>query len=336
MTLPTRGSEDHLVVSEVLMTETQQKILIVDDTPANIQVLNAVLHNDYIIFFATNGPDALCIARREVPDLILLDIMMPEMDGYEVCARIKSDPRTEQIPVIFITAMNDEAAETKGLECGAIDYITKPISPPVVKVRVKNHLQLKHHRDILIKLSRELDNKNQELNLLAREDALTGLANRRYFDEVLDREIKRAARSRQLLSLILCDVDFFKNYNDHYGHVAGDICLRAIGQFLSGTLKRAGDLPARYGGEEFAVIIPDTSPGNAWKLAEKFRLGIVAQAIPHAFSAAGDVVTLSFGIVEAQPTKERGAEWFISMADKALYQAKEKGRNRVEGSNVDL
>jgi diguanylate cyclase (GGDEF)-like protein len=311
------------------MQAGRQKILIIDDTPANIQILNEFLQQDYAIFFSTNGPDGVRIARQELPDLILLDIMMPEMDGYEVCAKIKADPLTRQIPLIFITAMNAEEDEAKGLDAGAIDYIAKPVSAPIVKARVKNHLELKRHRDELKKLTVELDKKNQELNMLAREDALTGLANRRYFDEVLDAEIKRASRSRQLLSLILCDVDFFKSYNDHYGHVAGDRCLQAIGKILRRNFKRISDLPARYGGEEFAVIFPDTPPGNAGQLAEKLRHTMIEEAIPHAFSAAAEFVTLSFGVVEALPTRERDAAWYINAADKALYQAKENGRNQV-------
>lgn len=145
------------------MHENQQKILIIDDTPANIQILNEILQGDYTIFFATNGPDGIRIAQREEPDLILLDIMMPGMDGYEVCAEIKADQGTRQIPVIFITAMSDEEDEAKGLECGAIDYITKPVSPPVVKARVKNHLELKRHRDTLEELTLDLGDKNREL-----------------------------------------------------------------------------------------------------------------------------------------------------------------------------
>lgn len=145
------------------MQEERQKILIVDDTPANIQILHEILQSDYVIFFATNGPDALRIVQREIPDLILLDIMMPVMDGYEVCTRIKADPRTHQIPVIFITAMTDEGDEAKGLECGAIDYITKPISPPIVTARVRNHLELKGQRDALEELSLELVDKNRQL-----------------------------------------------------------------------------------------------------------------------------------------------------------------------------
>lgn len=307
----------------------RQKILIIDDTPANIEILNAFLKNDYAIFFSTNGAEGIRIAQLERPDLILLDIMMPGMDGYEVCAKIKADFHTCKIPIIFITSMNNVEDEEKGLLVGAIDYITKPISPPIVKARIRNHLELKRHRDTLERLSIELETKNQELNFQAREDALTGLANRRYFNESLDAEIKRARRTGQMLSLILCDVDFFKNYNDHYGHLAGDYCLKAVGQILRHTFKRVSDLAARYGGEEFAVIFPDTPPGNAGMLAERLRQAMIAQAIPHAFSAAADVVSLSFGVVEATPTGERGADWYINEADKALYQAKGNGRNQV-------
>jgi len=311
------------------MKVVRQKILIIDDTAANIQILHAVLQDAYSIFFATSGRDGIEMARKELPDLILLDIMMPEMDGYAVCTKLKGDPLTRQIPLIFITTMSNIEDEMKGLALGAIDYITKPFSPPIVNARVKNHLELKRQRDLLEKVTVELDKKNLALNLLAREDALTGLANRRYFNEVLESERKRAIRSRQLLSLILCDVDFFKSYNDHYGHVAGDKCLQVIGQILLQTFKRAGDLPARYGGEEFAIIFPDTPPGNAGLLAEKLRQGMMAQALPHAFSTAAEVVTLSFGVVEAQPNSERNAEWYINEADKALYRAKERGRNQV-------
>ena len=317
------------------MEAERHKILIIDDVPANIQIMHAVLRDDYAVFFATSGSDGIRMAQKELPDLILLDIMMPDMDGYEVCTKIKSDPLTSQIPVIFITAMSNMEDEAKGLKLGAIDYITKPFSPPIVNARVKNHLELKRHRDILAKLTGELEKKNRELNLLAREDALTGLANRRYFDEVLETEIKRAGRSRQLLSLVLCDVDFFKSYNDHYGHVAGDKCLQTIGQVLLRIFKRASDLPARYGGEEFAVIFPDTPPGNAGQLIEKLRHAMIEQAIPHSLSAASAFVTLSYGVVEAQPTGERNAAWYINEADKALYRAKENGRNQVAIASFD-
>jgi len=310
-------------------SQGRQKILIVDDTLANIEILHKVLQGDYEVFFAKSGRDGLRVVKREMPDLILLDIMMPVMDGYQVCAQLKADPQTRDIPVIFVTAMGSEEDERKGLDCGAIDYLTKPISPPIVRARVRNHLELKRNRDLLEALGRELTDKNLELEKLARQDVLTGLANRRHFNEVLDAEIKRAIRTDLPLSLILCDVDFFKSYNDHYGHLAGDQCLRVIGEILLSTFKRAGDLPARYGGEEFAVILPDTPLVKAELLAEKLRRRVIEQAMPHAFSEVLEFVSFSVGVVGAQATKERNAEWFIGAADRAMYGSKENGRNRV-------
>jgi len=309
--------------------QQRQKVLVVDDTRANIEILYKILQADYEVFFAKNGRDGLRVVQREIPDLILLDIMMPEMDGYQVCRELKADPATASIPVIFITAMGSEEDETKGLDCGAIDYLTKPISPPIVRARVRNHLELKRSRDLLEALGRELTEKNLELKRIAREDGLTSLANRRYFDEMLDAELKRAFRSRQFLSLILCDVDFFKRYNDHYGHVAGDECLKQIGAALRCTFQRAGDVTARYGGEEFAVILPETAPEKAAQLAEKLRLKMLDLALPHAASETIGVVSLSIGVVGSQVTTERNGQWFIDQADQALYLSKERGRNRV-------
>ena len=321
--------------SGALQASGRHKILIVDDTTANIEILYKILHGEYDVYFAKNGRDGIKVVQREMPDLILLDIMMPEMDGYQVCTQLKADPLTASIPVIFITAMGSEEDETKGLDYGAIDYLTKPISPPIVRARVRNHLELKRSRDTLEALGRELVDKNLELKKLAREDGLTGLANRRHFNEILEAEIKRAYRTRQFLSLILCDVDYFKRFNDFYGHVAGDKCLQVIGATLLSTFMRAGDLPARYGGEEFAVILPETTPDSAEKLAEKLRQKVVARAIPHAQSDALEVVSFSIGVVGAQVTRERNAEWFISTADRALYDSKENGRNRVTAAEVN-
>jgi diguanylate cyclase (GGDEF)-like protein len=314
---------------EVLGPPKRQKILIIDDTLANIEILHKILQGDYDIFFAKNGADGVRIVKQESPDLILLDIMMPDMDGYQVCAVLKGDPKTASIPVIFITAMGSDEDETKGLECGAIDYITKPISPPIVKARVKNHLELKRNRDLLEELALELSKKNRELGILAREDGLTGLANRRHFNEVLEAELKRAVRNRQCLSLILCDVDYFKKYNDQYGHVTGDKCLQNIGAIMRANFKRAGDLPARYGGEEFAVILPETAPDKAVQLAERLCLALVARALPHSVTGVQGLVTLSAGVVGGQASLEHNAEWFISQADQALYRSKENGRNQV-------
>jgi len=307
----------------------KQKILIIEDTLANIEILFKILQDEYDVFFAKSGADGVRIAQRELPDLVLLDIMMPEMDGFQVCALLKDDPLTSNIPVIFITALGRDEDEAKGLAYGAIDYLTKPISPAIVKARVRNHLELKRTRDLLQLLTLELGEKNRELEILARGDALTGLANRRYFDEVLDTEIKRARRNGQSLSLVMCDVDFFKNYNDHLGHVAGDKCLKAIGEIMRAGFKRAGDLPARYGGEEFAAILPETPPDKAAQLAERLRLELIARALPHPDTGELGLVTMSIGVVGGSVSGERDAEWFVREADRALYCSKEGGRNRV-------
>jgi diguanylate cyclase (GGDEF)-like protein len=307
----------------------RQKILIIDDTAANIQVLSEFLSEEYTVYFATSGEKGLELANGKMPDLILLDIMMPEMDGYQVCLRLKGAEATRHIPVIFITAMASIEEEAMGLEIGAIDYITKPISPPVVKIRVRNHLELKRHSDMLELLSAELALKNRQLDILARQDGLTGLANRRCFDEALDAEIRRAVRSRKPLSLILCDIDYFKPYNDHYGHLAGDDCLRSIGALLRTLFQRAGDLPSRYGGEEFAVILPDTTADEALHLSDTLCSEVHKLSLPHAFSDVAGVVTISVGVVSSIVSSGQTAEWFADQADKALYRSKDAGRNRV-------
>lgn len=305
-----------------------QKILIVDDTPANIEILYKILKGEYDILFAKSGADGIRIARQQLPDLILLDIMMPEMDGYEVCKVLKRDALTAHIPVVFVTAMGSEEDETKGLGMGAIDYITKPISPPIVLARVRNHLELKLKSDLLEKLTRELEGKNRELEILAREDALTHVANRRQFNEMMQAEIQRAMRNERHLSLILCDIDHFKKFNDMYGHLAGDRCLQLLGALMKSCFKRAGELPARYGGEEFAVILPDTSLRQAGEHAERLRRVLLEQALPHAGSDQG-VVTISAGVAGARLERWHDIEWFISEADRALYRSKTAGRNRV-------
>ena len=226
------------------MEPARQTVLIVDDAPANIEVLSEALSDEYEVLFATSGQDALDVAAEQHPDLILLDVMMPEMDGYEVCTRLKGDTKTQTIPIIFVTAMDHEEEETKGLNVGAIDYLAKPIRPAIVRARVRNHLELKRYRD--------------NLECLSSTDGLTGIANRRRFDEFLDREWLRARRCQTPLSLILMDIDLFKGYNDHYGHLAGDDCLRHLAREMTACLRRPTDLVARYGGEEFACLLPDT------------------------------------------------------------------------------
>lgn len=236
------------------MKTERSNVLIVDDSRTNIAIMKDILSEDHEVFSALTGKDALKIARQENVDLILLDVVMPEMDGYEVCKRLKADPVTKNIPVIFVTSMSEMGDETKGLELGAIDYMIKPVRAPIIKARVRNHLELKKYRDFLENLSMV--------------DGLTGVWNRRHFNEVLDKEWRRAMRGTHLISVILLDVDFFKKYNDHYGHLAGDDCLRQVTKALKETARRGGDMVARYGGEEFVIITPQV-PVKKRKLWQK-------------------------------------------------------------------
>ncbi|MCL6559450.1 MAG: diguanylate cyclase, partial [Firmicutes bacterium] len=260
----------------------KQTILIVDDSPENITVLGALLRLDYTVRVATNGKKALKIVESDnPPDLILLDVMMPGMDGYEVCRRLKADSRTRNIPVIFITARCGEEDEVKGFETGAVDYVTKPFSPVVIKARVRTHVELKRYRDFLVNTSYC--------------DGLTAIANRRRFDEYYATMWDLSVRESLPLSLILIDIDNFKLFNDNYGHQEGDACLIRIAQKLSASAKRKTDLVARYGGEEFVCVLPNTGLDGAVVVAEEFRAGILSLQIPHAYSSTGSYVTVSQG-----------------------------------------
>lgn len=298
-----------------------QKILIVDDVPANIKALIEVLKNpNYDILVATSGAIALEVATSEIPDLILLDIMMPEMDGYEVCAKLKANAATQNIPVIFITARNKEEDETKCFELGAVDYISRPISPPSVQARVKTHLELKRQRDILENLS----------NL----DGLTSIPNRRRFDEFIEHEWQRAMQSCFPVSLIMIDIDYFKLFNDNYGHLAGDDCLKQVAQALAKTVERKTDLLARYGGEEFTCVLPLTDVKGAVVVANKLRESVLSLDIEHAYSAAAVCVTISQGVATQVPLKHTKPTVLIDAADKALYKAKVSGRNQVNIASI--
>jgi diguanylate cyclase (GGDEF)-like protein len=298
------------------LVEPRAIVLIVDDEPLNIEIAAAALESDYEIVFATSGHAALEQAAAIKPDLILLDVMMPDIDGYEVCRRLKTDTVTQDIPVIFLTARSEESEEAKGLDLGAVDYITKPIRSPIVKARVRNHVALKQYRDALARM--------------AKVDGLTGVWNRRAFDEYLDQEWKRAQRSGESLSLILIDVDHFKKFNDGYGHAAGDDCLRRVAQALKGQIKRPADIVARYGGEEFVCVLPETGAEGAVLLAERMRDAVGALGIPHAHSPTATIVSISGGVATTRPSSRTAARDLIERADALLYQAKQAGRNRIE------
>ena len=303
-------------VAEMLdSTHGRPKLLVVDDQPINIQVMYRCFAGDYQVFMATNGEQALSLCKSNPPDLILLDVVMPGVDGFEVCKRLKADESSRHIPVIFVTAHTDPAQETHGLSLGAVDFIAKPINPDVVRARVKTHLTLKFQSDLLRKL--------------VFLDGLTGVFNRRYFDQQISTEWSRSARNNTPLSLVLLDVDFFKLYNDRYGHQAGDDALRLIGNALKSCLRRPADLVARYGGEEFACILPETSYEDALAISNELETKIRSLAIAHLSSEAASVVTISVGLATRAGNADGDVTSLIGLADNLLYQAKHSGRARV-------
>jgi diguanylate cyclase (GGDEF)-like protein len=290
-------------------------ILLVDDAPTNIQMLNETLKDGYHLFFATNGRDALRIASESLPDLILLDVIMPDMDGYEVCRTLKADPLLRDIPIIFITAMNQQEDEAIGLELGAVDYIAKPFNSTIVRLRIRNQIELKRQRDLLARLSHL--------------DGLTDIPNRRALDDALGREWRRGSRSLRPLSLLMMDIDYFKAYNDSCGHMAGDDCLRAVARSLQVPLGRAADFVGRYGGEEFLAILPETDETGALIVANEILAAVATLNIPHPAAPSEAKITLSIGCATAVAQREAQPDCLLQAADKALYQAKQEGRNRI-------
>ncbi|MFT4675588.1 MAG: diguanylate cyclase (GGDEF)-like protein [Reinekea sp.] len=292
------------------------RLLIVDDQPINIHVINEIFKQDMDVLMATNGPSAIELCKSQTPDLVLLDVMMPGMTGYDVCRALKTEPATRDIPIIFLTSLAEEHDEIFGFKLGAVDFINKPISPIVVKSRVDTQLRLKLQSDLL--------------RTIGLTDGMTGIANRRKFDETLDQQWRACERDRAALSLIILDVDFFKNYNDHCGHLMGDQCLKAIAQALAVTVRRPTDLLARFGGEEFACILPRTDNAGALNRAQQLLKVVSDLKIEHLKSSVSPVVTISAGTATLTPDRFKTVFELISLADKALYRAKEGGRNQVQ------
>lgn len=293
------------------------KLLVVDDQPINVQALYRIFSSDCTVFMATNGAEAFEVCRRNLPDLVLLDVNMPGMDGFAACALLKADEATADIPVIFVTAHDEPESEMRGLDAGAADFISKPVNPALIRARVRTQLTMKYQAD--------------RLRDIASTDGLTGLFTRRLFDARLATEWQRASRNGSSLSLLLLDVDFFKRYNDHYGHVAGDECLVKVASAVKQRLNRPADVAARYGGEEFACILPETDFPGALKLAKDIEVRVRALHIAHACSDAAAVVTISVGVTTKAPGWHGGAIELLELADARLYSAKRSGRGQVCG-----
>jgi diguanylate cyclase (GGDEF)-like protein len=298
------------------------KILVVDDEVTNIRLMHGLLKSRYDVFMATDGEQALKQVTSIVPDLILLDVVMPGISGHEICQRLKDNPDTADIPIIFITAQNEEAEEIRGLELGAVDFIHKPVNAVILQARVNTHVTLQQQRKLL--------------QNLASVDGLTGIANRRRFDEFLEMHWMQSARSKLPISIILFDVDHFKKFNDHYGHRAGDECLMRIAGAAARATRRPLDLAARYGGEEFACILPDTDSAGAIQIAESIIRNVQECAIPHEAVGPNYKVGISAGISTHIATLDKSSTWLVECADKQLYRAKMNGRGRWESEQAGI
>ncbi len=290
-------------------------ILIVDDEPTNIQALAAHLGEEFEVRFALGGTDALRIMEESDIDLVLLDMVMPGMSGLEVLASIKANPEKAQIPVIFVTASGDEADEATGLDRGAVDYVVKPFRPAVVLARIRTHLELRRQRQLLERH--------------AFIDSLTGIGNRRRFDEALKSTWSNAMEDSSALALAIIDIDHFKRYNDHYGHPQGDRALQQVAEVLSDAVSHQEATPTRYGGEEFALILSSATQQKIRETVVSMMNGIQRAKIAHKASLVTDSLTLSIGVVSLFPTEKDDPNMLVQLADKQLYLAKESGRNQV-------
>jgi diguanylate cyclase (GGDEF)-like protein len=289
------------------------RILVVDDAMENIRILHGALQDEHEVLFALDGPRALEIARTQQPDLILLDAVMPGMDGHAVRQALLASPETADIPVIFVTALTSPEDETRALEAGAADFISKPVNAAVVRARVRTQLTVKRQRDAL--------------RALILTDGLTGVANRRAFDERLETEWRRCGRASLPVALILVDIDHFKLYNDHYGHPGGDATLVQFAGAMARAAGRPQDLVARYGGEEFAILLPQLDTRGATGVAHRLMHQLEMLAIPHAASPTAPHLTASMGIASMVPGDHSAPADLVQVVDALLYQAKAAGRN---------
>lgn len=309
-----------------------------DDVPTNIKILRELLVGDFELFLATNGEMAIEVAESKLPDLILMDVMMPVMDGIMACEILHTRPATATIPVIFITAKNDVEDMVKGFEVGGVDYVTKPFNPAELNARVKTHLELKASREQLLRSRRQLEDANrqledrndqlnqaiEQLNIAVMTDPLTGLHNRRYMTQAIEQEKLRFKRTERPFALIIADIDHFKVVNDTYGHECGDEVLKQVSRTILGLL-REQDHVARWGGEEFLVMLPETGLKGAESVADKLRMA-VAETVAKG-PDGGVKVTMTFGVAEF--SNMVSVDEIIKNADNALYQGKETGRNKV-------
>jgi diguanylate cyclase (GGDEF)-like protein len=294
-------------------------ILITDDEKMNLSILGDILSPLYNLLISRNGTRALELANEHKPDLILLDVLMPEMSGFEVIKKLKESDITSRIPVIFITGLTGADDEEKGFFLGAVDYIAKPFNKAIVKARVNTHIKI-------IDQMRTIE----QIGLI---DPLTKISNRRGFENRLNSEWSNANRVHSPISILMMDIDKFKTYNDTYGHQQGDVALKTFADVVSRSLNRPSDFAARWGGEEFIILLPNVNTSGAAEVAERVRKNVEASVI-HTEEGKETRITVSIGINTVSPTADANIGDFIKEADQALYKAKESGRNRYVVSGV--
>jgi len=301
---------------------TKYKIMVVDDESSNLAILNKILSPMYTVIALKSGEAALKqIESDPKPDLIMLDVILPGLDGFEVLDKLRQNPEAKDIPVIIISGLSGENDEEKGLFLGAVDYITKPFKAAVVLARVNTHIRI-------LNQLRTIEN----LGLI---DPLTEISNRRSFDARLDLEWRRCMREQKPISFVMLDVDRFKLYNDTYGHPQGDLLLKAVADIFESAARRPSDLAARLGGEEFGILLSDTSTENACAIAERIRLEVEALQLPTISGEISTQLTISAGVATKYPQQGMKMEDLLAEADKNLYKAKNSGRNRVYCSDPD-
>ncbi|KQB57657.1 diguanylate cyclase domain-containing protein [Acidovorax facilis] len=328
--MPFSSSNAPYPASQPLPSGNAFSVLVVEDQGSVRAALVAELRRAGVsdIFEAPEGNAALHLFKTHRPDLVLLDIRLPGQDGYWVAQQMRESEAGDWTPIIFLSGLDNELDVWRGIEVGGDDYLVKPVKPIVLMAKLRAMRRLLDMRRRLVSMSAELHLANQRLNEMVEIDALTGLVNRRGFDRILHNEILAARRDGTPLTLMLCDLDHFKLFNDASGHVQGDACLKEVGRLLREVCVRPRDIASRYGGEEFALILPNTPRSGAMTFARALGQLLKVRALPHADSPLGNILTLSGGITTCVPDDSTNAESMIMRADQALYAAKAQGRNR--------
>lgn len=322
------SSTDNVITQEqdvdTVESKRQTRVLVVDDDEDGLYILKLLLTKmKYEVHTARDGEEALQKAEALVPDIILLDVMMPKLNGFEVCKRVKSSPEGMYIPIILLTAKSELMSKIEGLDCGADEYLTKPYDMSELTARIRSMLRIKGLND-------SLRTANRQLEELSVTDELTKLYNRRYINRKLDEEFRRATRYKRPLSLLMFDADHFKSVNDTYGHAFGDVVLKDIARIILDTAREV-DICGRFGGEEFIAVLPDTELARALIVGDRIRKNVET----HDFTDGHHSIrrTVSVGIAALPDDQIKDEFQLVEWADKALYHAKTHGRNRTVAYN---